>query len=133
MYYFAYGADLNRKQMKGRAPDSVPKETAILPNYKLIFTGWSRQWRGGVASIKFARGEKVRGGLYEISDRDLAHLDSLEGYPNTTKRLNVTVFTPDDEPIQAVTYMKAVQTEETKPSAEYLVLMQQGCRDWRLF
>lgn len=119
--------------MKERAPDSVPKDTAVLPNYKLIFTGWSRQWRGGVASIKFVRGERVRGVLYEISDRDMARLDSLEGYPNTSKRLNVTVFTPDDEPVQAVTYMKAVQTEETKPSQEYLAIMQQGCRDWRLF
>lgn len=133
MYYFAYGSDLSRKHMKERAPDSVPKDTAVLPNYKLIFTGWSRQWRGGLASIKFSRGDKVRGGVYEISDRDLRRLDSFEGYPGNSNRLNVTVFTPDDEPIQAVTYMKAVQTEETKPSAEYLALMQQGCRDWRLF
>ena len=133
MYYFAYGMDLNRKQMKERAPDSVPKYTATLPNYKLVFVGWSRKWRGGVASIKFSRGDKVRGGVYEISERDLRRLDSFEGYPRDCNRLNVTVFTADDETVQAVTYIKTGQTEENRPSPEYLAIMQQGCRDWRLF
>lgn len=133
MYYFAYGADLSRKQMKGKAPDSLPKETAVLPNYKVIFTGWSRKWRGGTASLQSSRGDKVRGGVYEISERDLAHLDVAEGYPNEAKRLNVTVFTRDDEPLQAVTYIKSAQASETKPSVDYLALMQEGYRDWRLF
>lgn len=133
MYYFAYGSDLNKKQMKERCPDSVPKYTANLPNYKLIFSGWARQWRGGTASIKFSRGDKVRGGVYEISESDLRHLDSFEGYPGNSNRLNVTVFTTDDEAIPAITYIKTGQPEETQPSAEYLTIMQQGCRDWRLF
>lgn len=133
MYYFAYGADLSRKQMKERAAESVPKETAMLPHYKVIFTGWSRKWRGGTATLQSSRGDKVRGGLYEISEKDLAHLDVAEGYPSEAKRLNVTVFTRDDEPIQAVTYIKPSQAGETKPSTDYLALMQVGYRDWRLF
>ena len=111
----------------------MPKYTANLPNYKLVFVGWLRQWHGGTASIKFSRGDKVRGGVYEISESDLRRLDSLEGYPKDSNRLNVTVFTTDDEAVPAITYMKAGQAEETKPSPEYLAIMQQGCRDWRLF
>lgn len=133
MYYFAYSADLSRKQMKERAVESVPKETAMLPHYKVIFTGWSRKWRGGTATLQSSRGDKVRGGLYEITEKDLAHLDVAEGYPSEAKRLNVTVFTRDDEPIQAVTYIKSAQADETKPSTDYLALMQEGYRDWRLF
>lgn len=133
MYYFAYGTDLNKKVMKERCPDSVPERIAVLPNYKVVFTGWSRQLRGGTISIKFSRGDKVRGGLYEISERDLRRLDSLEGYPNLSNRLNVTVFDTDDEAVQAVTYIKTGQAEETKPSPEYLAIIQQGYRDWRLF
>lgn len=130
MYYFAYGSNLNKKQMLARCPDSKPRYTATLPNYKLIFVGWSRQRRGGVATIKPSRGDKVLGGIYDVSDKDLRRLDSDEGYPTSYNRLNVTVFTEDGEAIQAITYIKTGQLEETKPSPEYLALIQQGYRDW---
>ncbi len=131
--YFAYGSDLNRKQMLEHCPDSKPKVIARLPNYKLVFVGWSRQWRGGIASIRLFRGERVRGAIYEISERDLRRLDGYEGYPGNSNRLNVTVFDEDGEPISAVTYIKAAQSEEAKPSLEYLSVIQQGYRDWRMF
>ncbi len=130
MYYFAYGSNLNQKQMLERCPDSQPEFLATLPNYKLVFVGWSRQWRGGTASIRFLHGQKVLGAIYAVSDRDLRRLDSYEGYPGNTSKLNVTVFSKDGEPIPAVTYIKTGQTEETEPAAQYLSLMQQGCRDW---
>ncbi len=130
--YFAYASNLNRKQMKERCPDSVPKVTAVLPNYKIVFAGWSRQFRGGVATIKFSRGDKVRGAVYEISARDLAKLDAYEGYPRDYNHLNVTAFDPDDEAIQAITYIRTGQAEESKPSPEYLAVIQQGYKDWRI-
>ena len=130
MYYFAYGSNLNKKQMLERCPDSKLEFTAILPNYKLVFVGWSRQWRGGVVSIRPFRGEKVLGAIYEVSDRDLRRLDSYEGCPGNYNRLNVTVFKEDGEPIQAMTYIKAGQSEETRPSPEYVSVIQQGYRDW---
>ena len=71
MYYFAYGSNLDKRQMRERCPDSKPKFAAHLPNYRLIFVGWSRQWRGGVASIRPFRGERVLGAVYEVSDKDL--------------------------------------------------------------
>ena len=131
MYYFAYGGNLNQKQMLERCPDSKPKFVATLPNYKLVFVGWSRQWRGGVASIKPFRGEKVLGAIYDISDRDLRRLDSYEGYPNYD-RLKVTVFNEKGEAVEAITYIKVRQPEETPPSPAYLAIIQQGYRDWGL-
>jgi gamma-glutamylcyclotransferase len=130
VYYFAYGSNLNRKQMRERCPESRPLYVATLPNYKLVFSGWSRQWRGGVASIKPLRGEKVLGAVYELTDKDLRRLDSYEGYPGSYRRLNVTVFNEDGEPVEAVTYIKSEQSEETAPSKGYLAVMEQGCRDW---
>ena len=130
MYYFAYGVNLNQKQMKDRCPDSKPLFTAVLPNYKLVFVGWSRQWRGGVASIKSYRGERVRGAIYEVTEACRQRLDRYEsGY----SRLKVTVFGEDDEPIEAITYVKTGQLEDAAPSKEYLAVLQQGLRDWRLF
>ena len=132
MYYFAYGSNLNQKQMRERCPDSQPTFVATLPNYKLVFVGWSRQWRGGVASIRPFRGEKVLGAIYEISEQCLRRLDRYEGYPDNYNHLKVTVFNEDGEPVEAITYIKAGQSEETKPSSEYLSIVQQGYRDWRI-
>lgn len=133
MYYFAYGSNLNRKQMAERCPDSKPKFTATLPNYKLIFTGWSRQRQGGTASIKPLKSNKVLGAVYEISESDLRRLDKHEGYPTIYNRINVIVWTDNDEQIEAITYIKTEQSQETQPSQEYLAIIQQGYKDWQLF
>ena len=132
MYYFAYASNLSRKQMSERCPDSQPKFTAVLPNHKLIFTGWSRKWRGGTASIKPFQGEKVAGGVYEISERGLKLLDKHEDYPAVYNHLNVLVITEDGEAIKAVTYIKREQSEETQPSEEYVAVVRQGYKDWGL-
>ena len=128
MYYFAYGSNLNKKQMLERCPDSKPVFLAILPNYQLVFVGWSRQLRGGVAGIKLYRGNKVTGAVYEVSERDLMRLDNYEG--GNYRRLKVIVFDEDGEPVEAVTYISSGQLEETQPSKEYLAIIQQGCKDW---
>lgn len=129
MYYFAYASNLNQKQMQQRCPDSKPVFRVNLPNYRLVFSGWSRELRGGKATIRLNRGEKVLGAIYDVSEQCLKRLDNYEsGYD----RLKVTVFDEDGEPVEAVTYIKSGQSEETKPSAEYLSIIQQGYRDWKL-
>jgi len=116
--------------MRERCPDSKPMSIAALPNYKLVFAGWSRQWRGGIASIKLFRGERVVGAVYEVSERDLRRLDGYEGCPGNYSRLKVTVFDEDSRPFEGITYIKSGQLEETPPSQEYLAVIQQGYRDW---
>jgi gamma-glutamylcyclotransferase (GGCT)/AIG2-like uncharacterized protein YtfP len=94
-----------------------------------VFTGWSREWHGGKATIKPFRGEKVRGAIYEVGDACLRQMDKYEaGYT----RLNVTVYDEDNQPIPAVTYIKSGQLEETLPSKEYGEIMHQSYRDWRI-
>ena len=132
MYYFAYGANLSHKQMQERCPSSKPRFTASLPNCKLVFVGWSRKWRGGVATIRRSRDDKVVGAVYEISERDLRLMDEHEGYPAVSDRLDVVVINKDGDAVEAVTHIKREQSEETKPSKEYLAAMGQGYKDWRL-
>jgi gamma-glutamylcyclotransferase len=95
-----------------------------------VFVGWSRKWRGGVASIKPFRGEKVLGAIYEVSEGDLRQLDKYEGHPDNYTRVNVTVTDEFGNQIEAVTYIKIRQLEETPPSTEYLSAIQQGYKDW---
>jgi len=128
--YFAYGSNLSKKQMQARCPASKAVFTAVLPNYKLVFNGWSRQWRGGTASLRPLRGERVRGAIYEVTEDCLRRLDKFEaGY----ERLKVIVFNTDDEPVEAITYVRSGQVEDAKPSPDYVSIIQQGYRDWRLF
>ena len=127
MYYFAYGSNLNKTQMLERCPDSKAELIVTLPNYKLVFAGWSRKWRGGVATIKRLNGGKVPGALYQVSELCLQRLDRFEeGY----SRMKVTVFSEDGEALEAVTYVKSGQLEETPPSKEYVSIIQQGYGDW---
>ena len=133
MYYFAYGIHLSKKKMLEICPGSKPGFVATLPNYRLVFLGWSRQWRGGTVSIRPFRGEKVLGAVYDISDRDLKLLDNYEGYPRNADKLNVTLFNEDSEQVPAITHIRAGNVEETPPSADYLSVIQQGYRDWGLF
>ena len=94
-----------------------------------MFTGWSREWHGGKATIQSLRGAKVRGAIYEVTDACMRQLDKFEsGYT----RLNVTVFDEDNQAVHAVTYVKSGQLEETMPSKEYGEIMHQGYRDWRI-
>ena len=127
MYYFAYASNLNQKQMLERCPGSKPEFIATLPNYKLVFVGWSRQVRGGKASIRLSRDEKVLGAIYDVSEQCLRQLDK---YESSYDRLRITVFNEDGESIQAITYIKAGQSEETMPSPEYVSVSQQGYKDW---
>jgi hypothetical protein len=130
LYYFAYTSNLNKKQMEKLCPDSRPRFTATLPNYKLVFTGWSRELRGGEATLRSFRGEKVRGAIYNVGEACLRQLDKWEtGYT----RFNVTVYDEDNQPHQAVTYIKSGQLEESMPSKEYVQVIRQGYRDWGIF
>lgn len=70
------------------------------------------------------------GAVYEVSARDLRQLNSCQGYPGNYNRLNFTVFDENGNPVEAIIYIKARQLEETQPSSEYLLVIQQGCRDW---
>ncbi len=118
--------------MAERCPESEPRFRGVLPNYRLIFTGWSRQWRSSTASIKPFQGEKVPGAVYELSERDLRLLDRHEGYPTLHNHMNVLVITEEGEAVRATTYIKREQSEETRPTMEYLAVIQQGYRDWEI-
>ena len=132
MYYFAYASNLNRKQMAERCPGNKPLYRAVLPNYKLIFTGWSRQYRSSTASVKPFQGDKVSGAVYDISEQCLQRLDRYENAPTVYNRLNVLIISEDGEAVKAVTYIRREQSEETAPSPEYLATIQQGYHDWEI-
>lgn len=132
MKYFAYGSNLNARQMQQRCPGARRLFSARLPNYTLIFTAGSRGRTGGTATIRLQKGEQVLGGVYEIGERDLLSLDRHEGYPAVYDKMNVVVFNDLGEAVEAFTYYKKGRGPEEQPSQEYLKLIQEGYRDWGL-
>lgn len=132
MDYFAYGITLNREQMRKLCPEAKPKFPAVLPNYKIVFSGWSREWHGGSISIKPFKGERVAGAVYEIAETDLQKLDRFEGYPAMTDHVNVLILKEDGQALKALTHIKRRQADESKPSPEYLAIIRKGYRDWEI-
>ena len=61
MLYFAYGSNLNQKQMKIRCKDSCFIKSISLKGYSLTFRS-----KYGAADIEKKKNSKVIGGLYEI-------------------------------------------------------------------
>ncbi|MEW6142606.1 MAG: gamma-glutamylcyclotransferase family protein [Chloroflexota bacterium] len=132
MYYFAYGSNLSKKQMRVKCPGAKALFTATLPNYKLVFIGWSREHKSAVATIRPFRGERVNGGVYELTEADARTLDRFEGVPAGYTRINVTVFDDSHRPVEAFSYIKPRQEAEGKPSEEYLRVIREGYLDWGL-
>lgn len=83
---FAYGSNLDDKQMRARCASARVVSVAVLPNHALAFGGFSQRWGGAVASVVRQPGERVEGLLYRITARDLRELDRHEGHPFAYER-----------------------------------------------
>ena len=85
--YFAYGSNLDGRQMRARCASAEAEARAFLPNHALAFGGFSRRWGGAVATIVPARGAQVEGLLYRLPPTELSTLDRYEGCPIAYHRL----------------------------------------------
>jgi gamma-glutamylcyclotransferase (GGCT)/AIG2-like uncharacterized protein YtfP len=89
--YFAFGSNLNERQMKDRCPSARPIERAWLHGERLVFRSYSFGWRGGGASIVPADRRRTAGIVYAMSKEDLRKMDGYEGHPFSYKRERVHV------------------------------------------
>lgn len=70
--YYAYGSNMNHKQMKERCPDSRFLKRVYLKGYRFVYDGYSVIRKGPVANIIETKNgdDVVWGGLFEISEND---------------------------------------------------------------
>lgn len=87
--YFAYGSNLCVRQMALRCPDAADPRPAVLSDHDWLIN------QRGVATIEALSGSQVHGVLWQVSDSDLAALDSAEGVPVRYRRDRLTVVTGD--------------------------------------
>jgi len=127
-YYFAYGSNMNFKQMKERCPDARFLKRAYLEGYRFVYDGYSKTRKGAVANIVEAEGKEVWGGLFEVSEECIKSLDSYEGYPISYKRKVLTVKDDKGNTYEAIVYLREPQ-QKGKPSEEYRKMVLEGAKD----
>ncbi len=107
--YFAYGSNLCVAQMARRCPDATNPRPATLADHDWLIN------ERGVATVEPSRGTQVHGVVWELSDRDLATLDSAEGVPVRYRRDRLTVHTGDGRADAWVYIDHRVQTGAPRP------------------
>nr|WP_199254140.1 poly-gamma-glutamate hydrolase family protein [Mycolicibacterium mengxianglii] len=90
--YFAYGSNLCVQQMARRCPDALGPDALAPRPATLADHDWLINERG-VATVEPFAGSRVHGVIWDVSDRDLATLDSAEGVPVRYRRDRITVHT----------------------------------------
>lgn len=96
--YFAYGSNLCATQMAQRCPGAVNPRPATLADHDWLIN------ERGVATVEPFDGSQVHGVVWQVTDHDLATLDSAEGVPVRYRRDRLVVHT-DDGPSEAWVYI----------------------------
>jgi hypothetical protein len=88
MYYFAYGINLNKKQMASNLPAKPPAVHSHPAQLPAALTGWTRQWRGGIATVKRSAAISSRRNL-RCSGYGLGKTRQAEDCPGNFERIKV--------------------------------------------
>lgn len=131
-YYFAYGSNLNIRQMSLRCPTAWPVGTAILKGWRLVYKG---SLTGAYLTIERCRNSYVPLGVWAVSDSDERALDRYEGYPRFyfKKAFQLPVIGMDGEDLGKKTgliYIMNPQRTYALPSMPYIRTCQEGYKDF---
>ena len=122
---------MDPQTFRRRCPGARPLGWARLPGYRLAFSRYSHQRRGGSADVVEDASSVVWGVLYEVDEACIASMDRVEGVPTAYRRERATVFDDADQPQEAIIYM-ANRTGEFLPSRSYLEVILRGARAYGL-
>ncbi len=124
-WYFAYGSNMNRAQMRSRAGQIFEEQPARLENYELLF---NKKARGGYASANIhpAPGKTVHGVLYKIAETSFRNLDRFESAPEHYRRIEVNVTDGAGKKIAAQIYIATRVEKGLRPAPHYLQTILDG-------
>jgi len=133
MKFFIYADNLNPSQLKRQAPEHTFLFNAYLPDHTIKFGRWSTQWRCGLATVAPSQGERVWGGVFDLTEEDLKALDQFEGDlpEGAFHHLEVTVVTEDGQK-EFVTTHVANTVGKFRVKDHYLDWIIAGVRHWKL-
>jgi gamma-glutamylcyclotransferase (GGCT)/AIG2-like uncharacterized protein YtfP len=126
--YFAYGANMDERQMRDRVPSVRLLGAGLLDGFRLEFDVYSTKWEGGAANLELDPDSHVWGVLWEVPDEEMGGLDAYQGHPTFFRREDVSVEGPEG-PVIAWTYRVAHQEGSfVKPTDAYLHCLQSAIR-----
>jgi gamma-glutamylcyclotransferase len=128
VWYFAYGSNMNRAQMRARVKEILEEQAGKLENYEFVF---DKKARGGsaTANIHSAPGKTVHGVLYKIQESALRSLDRYEGAPEHYRRIEVTVSNAAGSKIAAQAFIATKVEKGLRPAPHYLQGILEGASE----
>jgi cation transport regulator ChaC len=132
MWYFAYGANMDRQRLElHRAIKVLEVRLGVLENYRLVFNKVSSiRPSTGCANIIPAEGQRVLGVLYRIAELDITKLDIFEGVSSGQyHRERVLVKAEENDLVEAEVYIADETRNDLEPSIEYLESVLKGARE----
>lgn len=126
MRYFAYGSNMDPRQMAGRCPGAIALGVARLDGHRLAFRWDSPGWGGGVADVEEASGEEVWGVLWELSAAHEATLDRYEGVDADVYRKRAVLVEQDERVVRAFLYVMLPGRAPKPPSGRYVRALVRG-------
>jgi hypothetical protein len=130
LYHFAYGSNLNDKQVLARCTNPKVVAVAKLPDHQLAFFGYSAIWDGAEESIVPAPGQDVWGVIYELTPSDKDKLDDWQDalFDGSGAYFHSPAKVTDQEGkvYTVLLFKKAKLGNPEKPSQEYLDFIVQG-------
>ena len=120
--YAAFGSNMDPARMGARCPHSPLRDTGWLTGWRLTFGGEEHGWEGALATIVEDPLEQVFVAVYDVTDEDVTHLDSLESADTGLyRKTRVRVSTLTGEEVAWAYVLDAY--EGGLPSASYLGIL----------
>jgi AIG2-like family len=141
MIYFAFGSNMDPRQMVARCPSHRAIGRAVLAGHRLCFPRRSPVRNCGTTGLLPARGHIIWGVLYELAESDLVRLHAAEGYmpgrrPEENRHdfveIEVRRDSADGNTTRAFTYVARPDNGGAAPSAGYLRLLIYGAEHHHL-
>lgn len=132
--YFAYGSNMNFKQMQDRCSNNNFINKAYLEGYRFVYDGKSEKRKGAVANVIRDDESEVWGGIFEITKKELSHLNCKEGFYSKKDHRNIydrdffRFYFENKEPCYAFIYHREKQARGV-PSEEYKNIIIEGAKD----
>jgi len=134
--YFAFGSNMDPDRIKLRLEEFpqitklIPQAKRVrLPGYRFAFNKYSTIDHTGKANIVNDDKFEVWGVLFRINEDALEILKDIEkGYNDTILK----VFSDENEKYDAVTFIAKKIQNSLKPTPEYLQLILDGARHYKL-
>jgi hypothetical protein len=141
-WYFAYGSNLDYVQMRARCPSAQYVCRAVLKDHAVAFTRPSIARNCGVADVIQQKGHDVWGVIYLMEDRDLAALDSHEGFQadrdpdrnayNRQDHVRVVAENDLKQVMKVSVYLAVKRPNAPRPSEAYMRQIIDGAKFWKL-